>query len=447
MDAVPLWAFIILQIVLVILNALLTNLSVSVDSLSDGKIKKLAEEGDKDAIDMLHIENIDKKLSAAVAVATVLLNTFGAIYITHPMANKLTNLLCDLAINDATVLVKTVITVVILLLVVLISVLLGQFVPLSRAQTKYTEKDLMAHRKSAAGLYSVFKPIVWLMLKLSGRTTSSQSSQARQDAVPEVTEDEILLMVDAVEESGAIESNEKQMIENIFSFSTTTAAEVMTHRTNVIAIDIEDDNDEILNTIITQGKSRFPVYEGDIDHIVGILMARDYMNNIHSDSPKPLKALLRKPYIVPGSIKTNLLFKNMQITNTHIAVVVDEYGGTSGIITMEDILEEIVGNIQDEYDNEEEEFHKIDENTIECVASLDIEDAFEALGMEEVTEDMENDGYDTVGGLIINKLARIPEQGEDACVEHMGVKFTVLEVADRRIVKVKAEKIIEQTEE
>ena len=150
---------------------------------------------------------------------------------------------------------------------------------------------------------------------------------------------------------------------------------------------------------------------------------------------------------VPKSCLADDLLVQFKLKRMQLAVVVDEYGGTSGIITMEDILEEIVGNIQDEYDNEEEEFHKIDENTIECVASLDIEDAFEALGMEEVTEDMENDGYDTVGGLIINKLARIPEQGEDACVEHMGVKFSVLEVADRRIVKVKAEKIIEQTEE
>ena len=122
MDTVPLWAFVILQIVLVILNALLTNLSVSVDSLSDGKIKKLAEEGDKDAIDMLHIENIDKKLSAAVAVATVLLNTFGAIFITYPMATSLTNELCILLIEDATGVVKTVITVAILLVVVLISI-------------------------------------------------------------------------------------------------------------------------------------------------------------------------------------------------------------------------------------------------------------------------------------------------------------------------------------
>ncbi|MBE5817632.1 MAG: HlyC/CorC family transporter [Clostridiales bacterium] len=431
MDAVPLWAFIILQIVLVILNALLTNLSVSVDSLSDGKIKKLAEEGDKDAIDMLHIENIDKKLSAAVAVATVLLNTFGAIYITHPMANKLTNLLCDLAINDATVLVKTVITVVILLLVVLISVLLGRFVPLSRAQTKYTEKDLMAHRKSAAGLYSVFKPIVWLMLKLSGRTTSSQSSQARQDAVPEVTEDEILLMVDAVEESGAIESNEKQMIENIFSFSTTTAAEVMTHRTNVIAIDIEDDNDEILNTIITQGKSRFPVYEGDIDHIVGILMARDYMNNIHTDSPKPLKELLRKPYIVPGSIKTNLLFKNMQITNTHIAVVVDEYGGTSGIVTLEDLLEELVGNIYDESDmnTEESDITKLEENVWRVAGDVDLETLSEAL----LIDLPEDEDYDTVGGMVLSKLTAIPDDEEHPEVFVNGLYIYVEETKERRI--------------
>ena len=150
---------------------------------------------------------------------------------------------------------------------------------------------------------------------------------------------------------------------------------------------------------------------------------------------------------VPKSCLANDLLVQFKLKRMQMAVVVDEYGGTSGIITMEDILEEIVGNIQDEYDNEEEEFQKIDDNTVVCLASADIEDAFEALGMEEITGDMEDEGYETVGGLIINRLARIPEQGEEASVEYMGVKFTALEVADRRIVKVRAEKITEQTEE
>jgi putative hemolysin len=269
------------------------------------------------------------------------------------------------------------------------------------------------------------------MLKLSGRATSSQSSAARQDTVPEVTEDEILLMVDAVEESGAIESSEKQMIENIFGFSTTTASEVMTHRTNVIAIDIEAENDEILNTVITQGKSRFPVYDGDIDHIVGILMARDYMNNIHSDSPKPLKELLRKPYIVPGSIKTNLLFKNMQVTNTHIAVVVDEYGGTSGIVTLEDLLEELVGNIYDESDmnTEESDITKLEENVWRVAGDVDLETLSEAL----LIDLPEDEDYDTVGGMVLSKLTAIPDDEEHPEVFVNGLYIYVEETKERRI--------------
>ena len=264
----------------------------------------------------------------------------------------------------------------------------------------------------------------------------------------EATQEDVMELVEDVSED-IIDDEQKEMIENIFEFGEIAVNDIMTHRTEVFAVNQEDSCADVIEKVKDEAFSRVPVYNETIDTITGILYIKDLLG-VMGDVEKlsqPIKTLARKAMFVPKSCLADDLLVQFKLKRMQLAVVVDEYGGTSGIITMEDILEEIVGNIQDEYDNEEEEFHKIDENTIECVASLDIEDAFEALGMEEVTEDMENDGYDTVGGLIINKLARIPEQGEDACVEHMGVKFTVLEVADRRIVKVKAEKIIEQTEE
>ncbi|MBR5305765.1 MAG: HlyC/CorC family transporter [Oscillospiraceae bacterium] len=264
----------------------------------------------------------------------------------------------------------------------------------------------------------------------------------------EATQEDVMELVEDVSED-IIDEEQKEMIENIFEFGEITVSEIMTHRTEVFAVDGEESCRDVIAKMKEEGFSRIPVYNETIDTITGILYVKDLLGAIGDEEKlsQPVKNLARKAMFVPKSCLADDLLVQFKLKRMQLAVVVDEYGGTSGIIIMEDILEEIVGNIQDEYDNEEEEFHKIDENTIECVASLDIEDAFEALGMEEVAEDMENDGYDTVGGLIINKLARIPEQGEDACVEHMGVKFSVLEVADRRIVKVKAEKIIEQTEE
>lgn len=263
----------------------------------------------------------------------------------------------------------------------------------------------------------------------------------------EATQEDVMELVEDVSED-IIDDEQKEMIENIFELGEITVNDIMTHRTEVFAINQEDSCAEVIEKVKNEAFSRVPVYSESIDTITGILYLKDLLNVIGDEEKlhQPIKKLVRKAMFVPKSCLADDLLVQFKLKRTQLAVVVDEYGGTSGIVTMEDILEEIVGNIQDEYDDEEEEFRKIDENTIICKASIGIEEAFEALGMEEVAEQLEDEGYDTVGGLIINTLARIPEKGEKASVEYMGVKFTALEVADRRIVKVKAE-ILPKTEE
>lgn len=263
----------------------------------------------------------------------------------------------------------------------------------------------------------------------------------------EATQEDVMELVEDVSED-IIDDEQKEMIENIFELGEITVNDIMTHRTEVFAINQEDSCAVVIEKVKNEAFSRVPVYSESIDTITGILYLKDLLNVIGDEEKlhQPIKKLVRKAMFVPKSCLADDLLVQFKLKRTQLAVVVDEYGGTSGIVTMEDILEEIVGNIQDEYDDEEEEFRKIDENTIICKASIGIEEAFEALGMEEVAEQLEDEGYDTVGGLIINTLARIPEKGEKASVEYMGVKFTALEVADRRIVKVKAE-ILPKTEE
>lgn len=431
MDEVPLWAFAVLQILIIILNALLMLSDISVESLSDGKVKKLAEDGDKDAIDMLSVDSIEKKLHAAIIVALTLVNTLGCVLVTRPLLMELTNITVGAIFEEpVTLIVKIVTFVVYFIIITAINMLFGYFVPRSAAKLNYTEDDIKIHRTSAYRMYLLVKPAVWLLLTLSGKM-SRLFGEAKNDAVAEVTEDEILMMVDAVEESGAIESSEKQMIENVFSFSTTTASMVMTHRTNVVAIPLDASPDEVLETVITAAKSRFPVYDGDIDHIVGILMARDYLINRHSDEPKSLQELLRKPFIVPGSIRINALFKSMQLTNTHIAVVVDEYGGTSGIVTLEDLLEELVGNIYDESDQntEQTDIIKLEENVWRVAGDVELETLSEALQ----TDLPEDEDYDTVGGMALSKLTSIPNDGEHPEVFVNGLYIYVEEIKNRRI--------------
>ena len=263
----------------------------------------------------------------------------------------------------------------------------------------------------------------------------------------EATQEDVMELVEDVSED-IIDDEQKEMIENIFELGELTVNDIMTHRTEVFAINQTDSCGEVIEKVKDEGFSRVPVYNETIDTITGILYVKDLLGVLGDEEKlgQPVKNLARKAMFVPKSCLADDLLVQFKLKRTQIAVVVDEYGGTSGIVTMEDILEEIVGNIQDEYDDEEEEFRKIDENTIICKASIGIEEAFEALGLEEIAEQLEDEGYDTVGGLIINTLARIPEKGEKASVEYMGVKFTALEVADRRIVKVKAE-ILPNTDE
>ena len=232
-------------------------------------------------------------------------------------------------------------------------------------------------------------------------------------------------MVDIGEEKGAIESDEREMIENIFEFNNMDAGDCMIHRKDITAIDIESTSDEILATIRESGLSRFPVYEGSIDNVLGILTTRDWLIS-----------------------RADVLFQEMQSRKQHMAIVVDEYGGTSGLITLEDLLEEIVGNIYDEFDAQEEpEITKLDDHRWRVSGAAELETVAEALEIE-LPEDEE---FDTLGGLIFSRLTEIPADGERPVVECFGLRISVETIADRRvewaIVEVLQESTAEETEE
>ena len=246
----------------------------------------------------------------------------------------------------------------------------------------------------------------------------------------EVTEDDILLMVDRGEEAGAIEETEKEMIENIFEFNDRTVEDVMTHRTDVEAIWIGDDHDAVVQRILETGLSRFPVYDRDMDDIIGILNIRDFLLNSHTEHPKPMRALLREPYFVPETVQAGVLFRDMQKRKVHMAIVVDEYGGVSGIATMEDLLEEIVGNIYDEYDPQTEaEITRLEDNLWRISGTASLESVMEALDVRLSTEE----DYDTLGGLVFNQLTTIPEDGSHPEVDVEGLHIRVERMEGHRV--------------
>lgn len=258
-----------------------------------------------------------------------------------------------------------------------------------------------------------------------------------------VTEEEIRSMVDAGGETGAIHNEQRKMIEGVFQFDDSLVSDQMTHRTDITAVVISDTIDEFRNIAVKEGYSRIPVYENDMDNIVGIAYIKDLLTYVNRSSPEGMtvRDFMREPFYVPESMPCDKLFKSMNEKHVQMAVAVDEYGGTAGIITIEDLLESIVGNIQDEYDDESLEFLQITDKVFTMDGSADIDTVEEQLGIEIPEGD-----YDTIGGFLITLLGFIPEDGTEAEAFYSGYRFTVSNVEDRRIGKVTAEQIEEAEE-
>ena len=262
----------------------------------------------------------------------------------------------------------------------------------------------------------------------------------------QVSEDNIMAMVEEGEESGAIRSNEKEFIENVLDFDNSTAKDVMVHRTDMVTLSADAKEGEILDAIRQSGLSRFPVCGEDADDILGILSARDYLLNFHQSNPLPLRELLRPAYFVPETVGADVLFHDMQGKKTHLALVVDEYGGTSGLVTLEDLLEELVGNIYDEFDpQEEQEIIRLDDVHWRVSGSADLEELAEAMEFE-LPKDEELD-YDTLGGLVFSQLSVIPQDGSRPVVEALGLRIQVEELCDRRVEWALVEKLSPEPEQ
>ena len=277
----------------------------------------------------------------------------------------------------------------------------------------------------------LFRPMTALSSAVAGRLIRMSGADPEK-AEENVTEDEILAMVDIGEEKGAIESSEKELIENVLEFNNTTAEDCMIHRTDVTAVDVDTSEEEFVDLVRETGFSRFPVYEDDIDSILGILTTRDYLLNARrpQGERKTIRELLRPAYFIPESVRADVLFREMQNRKCHMAIVVDEYGGTSGLITLEDLLEELVGNIYDEFDPQAKaDIIAQGDGTWRVNGSVELDRLCETIGVEEI----ESDEFDTLGGLIFSQLTAIPEDGSHPEVDCFGLHIRVEELTDHRV--------------
>lgn len=326
--------------------------------------------------------------------------------------------------------------------IVLASYALGVQLPECLAVNR-PEKTIAVAAMPALFSATVFSPAALACCAVTGLVLKVLRIQP-VNAQEHVTEEEIRMMVDIGEEKGTIQAGEKEMIENIFEFNNMTAGECMVHRKDMTALDAEDDAEKILATIRESGLSRFPVYEGDIDNVIGILIARDYLLNACAGEKKCLREMIRPAYFVPESVRTDVLFREMQTRKQHMAIVVDEYGGTGGLITLEDLLEEIVGNIYDEFDPQaEQEITLLPDGRYRVSGSVALDRLGEALNVD-FPEDEE---YETLGGLVLSCLTEIPADGARPVVEKLGLRISVEEIADRRVEWAIVEKLREDLPE
>ena len=426
----PIGGLLLIQIVLIAINAFFAAAEIAVVSLSETKLRHKAEEGDKKSQKLLKMILEPSGFLSTIQIAITLAGFLGSAFAADNFAAPLVSLIRDkwgfTLISKGTL--NTLCVVLITLILSYFTLVFGELVP-KRVAMKEPEKVARAVAGIIDATAKITKPIVWLLTKsVNGVLRLFGIDPAANEE--EVTEDEIRMMVDMGEEKGAIEGNERDMIENIFEFNNMTAADCMTHRTDVTALQVDAGNKEIMKTILESGLSRFPVYGEDLDDVLGTITTRDYLLALSTGGKKTLREILRPAYFVPESVRTDVLFRDMQKNKTHIAIVVDEYGGTSGLITMEDLLEEIVGNIYDEYDPPlPQEIQKIGENQYRIAGGALIEVINDALGLNLPT----GAGFESLGGLIFSRMMTIPKDGTHPVVECYGLRIRAEEIVDRRV--------------
>jgi len=299
---------------------------------------------------------------------------------------------------------------------------------------RYADPLIFQFAPLVKGLQFLFRPLVSPISHITAQ--ANQREQTRNEDGNGLTDEALRVLMHTTEGVEDMEENEREMIESILEMNETVAREVMVPRIDMVAIDVETSFQEALNIIISAGHSRIPVYEDHIDHIVGILYAKDILRCFRDQViDMPIRELLRPPYFVPVSKKVDVLFQEMQKQRVHIATVIDEYGGTAGLVTIEDIIEEIMGDIQDEYDVEDTYVQVISSDAYLLNSRLDVYSLSKLLDIE-----LDNDEADTLGGLLFSLMEHVPDQGES--IEYQGWRFTVLALDGRRIEQVRIERII-----
>ncbi len=432
----------VILLALILVNAFFAMSELAIISLNDNKIDKMAEDGNKKAKKIVKLTENSSKFLSTIQIGVTLAGFLTSASASTTFASMITDALRGTAVYNALGegLINGIAVVIVTIIMSYFSLVLGELVP-KKIAMQVPEKISFKIVDILLFFSKLFAPLVKILSVSTNAVVRLLGFNPHADEET-VTEEEIRMMVDVGGEKGVIEDVQKEMINNIFEFDDLDAGDIMTHRTDMVAVEVGDDLSEVVDTAVSEGYSRIPVYEDDQDNIIGIVYVKDLLAYVGKKLPaKSLRDIMRTPMYVPESKICGDLFKEMTEKRTQMAVVVDEYGGTAGIVTLEDIVEAIVGNIQDEYDDEDEEISKINETTFTIDGMTNLEEVAELTGTE-----LPEGSYDTVAGFIIKELGLLPEEGKTYEVNYKNIKLTVLSVDERRIDKVRVE-ILPSTED
>lgn len=418
----------LLQLVLIAVNALFAATEIAVISLNETKVRRMAEGGDRKAAKMLRMVTEPTGFLSTIQICITLAGFLGSAFAADNFSDKLVNwLINDCGVSGVSPSALDTISVIIITLVLsYFTLVLGELVP-KRIAMKRSESIARTVSGLMIGMTTVLRPIIWL-LTVSTNGVLRLCGIDPEDNAEEVSEEEIIMMLDEGEEAGSIESGEKELIKNVFSLNDTTAEDVMVHRSQVAFLKRDDARTTLLNEIAESGYSRFPVYGENIDDIVGILYAKTYLTAQSRGERCEMKDFLMPPRFVHASTHINRILLDMQREHAHMAVVVDDYGGVIGIITLEDILEELVGEIWDESDEVIENIRERSDGSYDINGSTRLSDMCESIGCSIDSE------ADTVGGWVTEMLGGIPASGES--FECGGMLVTVEATDERRVLEV-----------
>lgn len=421
---------IMVLVILIFFNAFFAAAEIAFISLNDAKVSKQAKEGNKKAKQIKKMLENPSRFLATIQIGITLAGFLSSAFASETFASRLSPIL-NQAIPALSIETWQAISIIVITMILsFFTLVFGELVPKRLAMKNY-EKIAFSTIGIIRIIYIFTLPFVKLLTASTNIVSKIFGVSENDEEV--VTEEEIKMMVDAGEEKGSIEEEEKELINNVFEFNDTIVSEVMTPRKDVFAVDVDATVEEFVEHLEIYKHSRIPVYEENIDNIIGVLYLKDVLKYAKSKKTVKLKTILRAAYFVPETKPIDELLKELQKNKNQIAIVLDEYGGTSGIITVEDILEELVGNIFDEYDEVESEYEKIDENTYVISGGVTIYDLKKILG-EEIPEG----DYDTLSGYLLDILGRIPEDEEKPVIETENVTYKIEEYEEKRIIKVKA---------